>query len=54
MRGSDGQFSPPTLEQMAVVNISIGYEHLLPGVRLKTRKHGIACGDIVVEEMQRA
>ena len=59
----DCEFRPPTLKGMAVVYIT--YEHLLRGFvsavlnknwkawKCKTRKHGIACGNVVVEEVEK-
>ena len=63
MRGVDGEFRPPTLKGMAVVYIkdmNIYCEvcdcHIKKsnwGKHLKTTKHGIACGEIVVEEVEK-
>ena len=63
MRGVDGEFRPPTLKGMAVVYIkdmNIYCEvcdcHIKKsnwGKHLQTTKHGIACGEIVVEEVEK-
>ena len=63
VREVDGEFRPPTLKGMAVVYIkdmNIYCEvcdcHIKKsnwGKHLKTTKHGIACGEIVVEEVEK-
>ena len=63
VRGVDGEFRPPTLKGMAVVYIkdmNIYCEvcdcHIKKsnwGKHLKTTKHGIACGEIVVKEVEK-